>query len=181
MKVYRTYSHEVVVPHFWLSFECCSNEAMQKHTFQKHARIYSAACQFIHEGECSTPGGVSFHHPFLPNKNNEMGGTVARMRQTNHTEQFYFENLVRRINPGHLCMCWRAKRSISWDIMLCSPLNVNRRFRCPKLRLTFNGIHGVILQKTELFRNLILSNYKKRYIHKNGTNINFTSTSVEIH
>jgi hypothetical protein len=30
-------------------------------------------------------------------------------------------------------------------------LNVFRRFVPPKLRLIFNGLHGVIFQKTELF------------------------------
>jgi hypothetical protein len=44
------------------------------------------------------------------------------------------------------------KSSVFWDTTLRSPLEVNRRFDVhPKRRLTFNGIHGVISQKTELF------------------------------
>jgi hypothetical protein len=43
----------------------------------------------------------------------------------------------------------------SWDIKTSSPLKLNLRFggTCPKRRLTFTGLHGVISQKIELFFN----------------------------
>jgi hypothetical protein len=45
--------------------------------------------------------------------------------------------------------------SIFCDKTLCSPGKVNRRFRVTvprKRRLEFTGLHGVISQKTELFK-----------------------------
>jgi hypothetical protein len=49
-----------------------------------------------------------------------------------------------------------VKSSAFWDITPCSQLKVNRRFgwrrHAPrKRRLIFNGLHGVITQKIELF------------------------------
>jgi hypothetical protein len=46
------------------------------------------------------------------------------------------------------------KSPIFWDIMLCSPLKVNRHFggTCRlHLQLTFSWLHGVISQKIELY------------------------------
>jgi hypothetical protein len=61
------------------------------------------------------------------------------------------------------------KRSIFWDITPRSPLKVNRRFgracrimaysstlkmeatSSPKFRSTFNGLHCIISQRTEIF------------------------------
>jgi hypothetical protein len=60
-----------------------------------------------------------------------------------------------------------VRSSIFWDITLCSLLKVKvaswllawlilgswrwRQHVCPKCQLTFNGLHGIISQKTKLF------------------------------
>jgi hypothetical protein len=52
-------------------------------------------------------------------------------------------------NPVLYWSQYLKQLTILWDIMLCSPFKVNRRFG--GIWLSFNGLHGVISQRTEIF------------------------------